>query len=162
MSGLSSTVGSGFADYFENVGAKLHKWVDPLAEEQFWKNPFSYGNDIGHLILHLTGNLNYYLGARMAASGYVRDRDREFADTARPSKQQVLQNFDRAITLAAETARQQSAEDWSQKYSAERSTSTNRFAIVLDCAAHADHHVGQIINLSRELMNGRDSRATSS
>lgn len=143
-------------------GAKLHKWVDPLPEEQFWKNPFSYGNDIGHLILHLTGNLNYYLGARLAASGYVRDRDREFADTARPSKQQVLQNFDRAITLAAETARQQSAEDWSREYSAERSTSTNRFAIVLDCAAHADHHVGQIINLSRELMNGRDSRATSS
>jgi hypothetical protein len=160
MSELSSTVGAGFADYFEKVGAKLHKWVDPLAEDQFWKNPFPYGNDIGHLVLHLTGNLNYYLGARIAASGYVRDREREFAEVARPSKQQLLGSFDLAIALAAETARKQSAEDWSQEYSAERSTSNNRFAIVLDCAAHADHHVGQIINLSREWMSGRDSRAT--
>jgi hypothetical protein len=159
MSELSTTVGSGFAEYFEKVGAKLHKWVDPLSEEQFWQNPFPYGNDIGHLVLHLTGNLNYYLGARIAASGY--DRDREFTDAARPSKQQVLQSFDRAIVLAAKTARQQSAEDWSQEYTAERSTSKNRFEIVLDCAAHADHHAGQIINLSRELLPRTNTQAAS-
>src|ERR1700726_5351098 len=118
MSELSTTVGSGFADYFETVGAKLHEWVDPLSEAQFWKNPFSYGNDIGHLVLHLTGNLNYYIGARIAASGYVRDRDREFAEAARPSKEQVLQNFDGAIDMVAETVRKQSAEDWNKEYSA--------------------------------------------
>jgi Protein of unknown function (DUF1572) len=162
MSELSSAVSSGFAEYFEEVGAKLHKWVDALSEEQFWNNPFPYGNDIGHLVLHLTGNLNYYLGARIAASGYVRDRDREFSETSRPSKQQVLQGFDRAIALAAEIARQQSGEDWSRKYSAERSTSTNRFAIVLDCAAHADHHVGQIINLTREVTSDQAGRAAAS
>jgi hypothetical protein len=159
MAELASTVGSGFADYFEKVGAQLHKWVDPLAEEQFWKNPFTYGNDIGHLVLHLTGNLNYYLGARMAASGYVRDR--EFAEAARPSKPQVLHSFDLAIALAAETARKQSSDDWSQEYSAERSTSKNRFAMMLDCAAHADHHLGQIINLSRELSRGSGAQAAS-
>jgi hypothetical protein len=114
MSELSRTVGSGFADYFETVGTKLHKWVDPLAEEQFWRNPFPYGNDIGHLVLHLTGNLNYYIGARIAAAGYVRDRDRESAETARPSKQQMLEGFDRAIALAAGTARKQSEEDWGE------------------------------------------------
>jgi hypothetical protein len=151
MSELSRAVGSGLADYFETIAKKLHQWVDPLSEEQFWKNPFPYGNDIGHLVLHLTGNLNYYIGARIAASGYVRDRDREFAETARPSKQQVLEGFDRAITLAAGTARTQSELDWGREYSAERSTSKNRFAIFLDCAAHADHHVGQMIDLSRAL-----------
>jgi Protein of unknown function (DUF1572) len=161
MSELSRTVGSGVADYFETVGTKLHKWVDPVAEEQFWKNPFPYGNDIGHLVLHLTGNLNYYIGARIAASGYVRDRDREFAETARPSKQQVLEGFDRAIALAARTARKQSEEDWGREYSAERSASKNRFAIFLDCAAHADHHVGQMINLSRELSKQAATQAAS-
>jgi uncharacterized damage-inducible protein DinB len=162
MPELSSTVGSGFAEYLDRIGAKVHQWTDALSEEQLWTNPFSYGNDIGHLLLHLTGNLNYYIGARIAASGYVRDRDREFAETARPSKQQVLQSFDRAIALAAETARKQSAEDWCQEYSAVGVTSKNRFAIVLDCAAHADHHAGQIINLSRELTSGHTGRAASS
>jgi len=123
----------------QKVRAKLHKWVEPLSDEQFWKNPFSYGNDVGHLVLHLTGNLNYYIGAKIAASGYVRDRDREFAEAARPSKEQVLQNFDRAIDMVAETVRKQSAEDWTKEYSAEGVTAKNRFAIVLDCAAHADH-----------------------
>jgi uncharacterized damage-inducible protein DinB len=159
MSDLASTVGSELADYFEKVCAKLHKWVEPLSDEQFWKNPFWYGNDVGHLVLHLTGNLNYYIGAKIAASGYVRDRDREFAEAARPSKEQVLQNFDRAIDMVAETVRKQSAEDWTKAYSAEGVTAKNRFAIVLDCAAHADHHVGQIINLSREL--SRESSAHS-
>jgi uncharacterized damage-inducible protein DinB len=159
MSDLASTVGSELADYFEKVCAKLHKWVEPFSDEQFWKNPFSYGNDIGHLVLHLTGNLNYYIGAKVAASGYVRDRYREFAEAARPSKEQVLQNFDRAIDMVAETVRKQSAEDWNKEYSAKGVTSKNRFAIVLDCAAHADHHVGQIINLSREL--SRESSAQS-
>ena len=105
MPELSSTVGSEFDEYFDRIGAKVHQWTDALSEEQLWTNPFPYGNDIGHLLLHLTGNLNYYIGTRIAASGYVRDRDREFAETARPSKQQVLQSFDRAIAASSRTAR---------------------------------------------------------
>jgi len=161
MSELSSAVGSGFAEYFEEIGAKLHKWVAALSAEQFWKNPFPYGNDVGHLVLHLTGNLNYYIGARIAATGYARDRNREFTDTAPPSKRQTLQAFDSAIAMVAATVRKQSAADWEKEYSAVGVTSRNRFAIVLDCAAHADHHVGQIINLSRELKKGDAGRAAS-
>jgi uncharacterized damage-inducible protein DinB len=162
MPDLSSTVNSGLANYFEKVAVKLHQWVDPLSNEQFWRNPYAYGNDIGHLVLHLTGNLNYYIGAQIAGNGYVRDRDREFTEAARPSKEEALRKFDGAIALAAETVRKQSAEEWTADYSAERSTAKDRFSIVLDCAAHADHHVGQIINLSRELTREAESRAASS
>jgi uncharacterized damage-inducible protein DinB len=162
MSDLSTTVSGGLANYFEKVAAKLHKWVDPLANEEFWRNPYSYGNDVGHLVLHVTGNLNYYIGAQIAGSGYVRDRDREFTETAQPTKEDVLREFDRAIALVSETIRKQSAGDWTKDYFAERSTANDRFSIVLDCAAHADHHVGQIINLSRELMREPESRAASS
>jgi uncharacterized damage-inducible protein DinB len=162
MPDLSSTVNSGLANYFEKVAAKLHTWVDPLSNEQFWRNPYAYGNDIGHLVLHLTGNLNYYIGAQIAGTGYVRDRDREFTEAARPSKEETLRKFVGAIALAAETVRKQSAEEWTADYSAERSTAKDRFSIVLDCAAHADHHVGQILNLSRELTREAESRAASS
>jgi uncharacterized damage-inducible protein DinB len=162
MPDLCNTVNSGLANYFEKVGAKLHKSVDPLSQEQFWRNPFAYGNDIGHLVLHLTGNLNYYIGANIAGSGYVRDRDREFTETQRPAKEDVLRQFDRAIALVVATIRKQSADDWSADYSAERSVAKDRFAIMLDCTAHADHHVGQIINLSRELTHQAATRAASS
>jgi hypothetical protein len=99
MADLNDTVTSGLADYFEKVCAKLHKWVEPLSEEQFWTNPFPYGNDIGHLVLHLTGNLNYYIGARIVETGYIRNRELEFTETARPGKEQTLRDFDRAIDM---------------------------------------------------------------
>ncbi len=151
MSELANTVASELAAYFENIAAKLHKWVDPLSDQQFWRNPYPYGNGIGHLLLHLTGNLNYYIGAQIAATGYVRNRDREFTEADRPSKEEVVRKFDDAIKLVVDTIRKQSPENWSAAYSAERSKEKNRFAIVLSCAAHADHHIGQIIYLSTEL-----------
>ena len=159
MPDLSSTVALEFAGHFEDVAAKLHKWVDPLSSEQFWRNPYAYGNSVGHLVLHLTGNLSYYIGAQIAGSGYVRNHDREFTETSRPAKEDVLRAFDLATQTVVETIRKQSEADWSAPYSAERSEQKNHFAIMLNCAAHADHHVGQIIYLSRELTGQSQSRA---
>jgi uncharacterized damage-inducible protein DinB len=161
MTELANTVASEFANHFENIGAKLHKWVEPLTNDQFWKNPYAYGNSVGHLVLHLTGNLSYYIGAQIAGRGYMRNRDREFTETERPSKDQALQAFDRGIQLVVATIRKQSAADWSVEYSAERSKAKNRFAILLSCAVHADHHLGQIIYLSKELARETESRVAS-
>jgi uncharacterized damage-inducible protein DinB len=159
MSELANTVASEFAAYFEKIAAKLHKWVDPLSDQQFWRNPYSYGNSVGHLLLHLTGNLNYYIGAQIAATSYIRNRDREFTEADRPLKEEVVRKFDDAIKLVADTIRQQSPENWSATYSAERSKEKNRFAIVLSCAGHADHHIGQIIYLSTELTSQATRKA---
>ena len=152
MPDLPNTVALDFAWYYEFIGAHFHKWVDPLTQEQFWHNPFSYGNSVGHLTLHLTGNLNYYIGARVAATGYVRDRDREFNDSTKPDKAKVLRAFDQTIAMVASTARNQKPEDWMAPYSAAlEPEAAERFMIFLRCAGHAYHHVGQIILLSKEL-----------
>jgi uncharacterized damage-inducible protein DinB len=162
MADLPNTVAADFAWYYEFIAAHLHKWVDPLTEEQFWHNPFPYGNSVGHLALHLTGNLNYYIGARVAATGYVRDRDREFTETAKPDKAKVLQAFDQAIAMVASTARKQKQEDWMAPYSADlEPEAAERFMIFLRCAGHAYHHVGQIIFLSKELTKTSGPRSAS-
>jgi len=162
MADLPNTVAADFAWYYEFIAAHLHKWVDPLTEEQFWHNPFPFGNSVGHLALHLTGNLNYYIGARVAATGYVRDRDREFTETAKPDKAKVLQAFDQAIAMVASTARKQKQEDWMAPYSADlEPEAAERFMIFLRCAGHAYHHVGQIIFLSKELTKTSGPRSAS-
>jgi uncharacterized damage-inducible protein DinB len=149
---LSATVAGGLAAYYEYVAAHLHKWVDPLSNEQFWRNPYPYGNSIGHLVLHLTGNLSYYIGARVAENGYVRDRDREFTDQRPPSKEEALRAFDRTMAMVVATIRAQTAADWGKAYTAEREPEAeDRFQIFVRCAGHAYHHVGQIVYLSREL-----------
>ncbi len=58
--------------------------------------------------------------------------------------------------------RKQSPVDWSAEYSAEREPEAkNRFAVLLRCAGHAYHHVGQIIFLSKELAREAGSKAAS-
>lgn len=152
MTALSAAVAEGLAGYFEYTATQLHKWADPLSPEQFWRKPYDYGNSAGHLVLHLTGNLNYYIGARLAGTGYVRNRDLEFSEPSQPPKDEVMAAFDRTIAMVASAIRNQSEEDWTRPYSADREPEArDRFTILLRCAGHAYHHVGQIIYLCREL-----------
>jgi|SRR5882724_1875840 len=162
MTDLAFTNATEFADYYRKVAADVHTWVDPLTQEQLWYRPYPYGNSVGHLLLHMTGNLNYYIGAGIAKTGYIRDRDREFNETGRLDKHDVLQAFARAIDMVVATARAQGPDDWMKTYSAEREPEAKtRFAIFLRCAAHAYHHVGQIIYLSRELARQAAQRGIS-
>lgn len=152
MAEVDEAVRAGLAAYYEFVAEQLHKWADPLSNEEFWRNPYPYGNSVGHLVLHLTGNLNYYIGARIAETGYVRDRDREFTDKQPPPKEQALAAFDRTIAMVVATIRKQHADDWGKAYTAQlEPEAADRFQIFLRCAGHAYHHVGQILYLSREL-----------
>jgi len=152
MTGLSETIATDLADYYEMVRAQTHRWVDLLSEEQIWHAPFAHGNTVGHLLLHMTGNLNYYIGARVAETGYLRDRNREFTEKERKSKQELLRAFDDAIAMVQETLRKQTGQDWLCSYSAElEPDAKERFSIFLRCAGHAYHHVGQLVYLSREL-----------
>jgi|SRR5215469_3716854 len=152
MGELATTVTKSLAEYYDELREKVHLWVDPLTTEQIWTRPYRYGNSIGHLLLHLTGNLNYYIGAEIAGTGYVRNRPLEFADAEKRTKEKVLADFDRTIVMVVETIRKQSPEDWTKPYAAEREPEAqDRFTVIFRCAAHAYHHVGQLIYLSNEL-----------
>jgi hypothetical protein len=152
MQELASVVSSTLADYYEEVRERIHTWVAPITTEQLWRNPYPYGNSIGHLLLHLTGNLNYYIGAQIAGTGYVRNRPLEFSDASKHAKEQVLADFDAAILMVASTIGAQSPTDWVAPYSAVLEPEAhNRFTVFMRMAAHANHHAGQIIYLSKEL-----------
>lgn len=137
---------------YERVRQKVHALVEPLSTDQLWQRPFPYGNSIGHLLLHLAGNLNYYIGTQIAGTGYVRDRPKEFGDTSRRSKEEVLEDFDRAVDLVLATLAAQRDSDWGLPYHGVGSEDIpDRFGIFLRCAAHADHHAGQMIYLCKQL-----------
>ena len=152
MSELSSLLAEALVGEYRMRAAELHGLVDSLADGQFWQKPYPYGNSVGHLVLHLTGNLNYYIGAQIAGTGYLRDRDREFSDPSRPRKASVLAHFDETIALVVGTLEAQWEPDWARAYTAEgEPQARNRFTIFLRCAAHLGHHIGQIHLLLREL-----------
>lgn len=152
MADLVQIIAEDLAAYYEMVRERVHKWAGDLSAEQLWRKPYPYGNSVGHLILHLTGNLNYYIGARIAETGYVRDRDREFAEPKPVPKEELFATFDKTIAMVVDTIRRQKPADWLKEYSAEREPEAKeRFNIFLRSAGHAYHHVGQIIYLANEL-----------
>ena len=151
MADLKSTMATDLAARYQKLAGVVRELAAPLSEEQFWGKPFTFGNSFGHLVLHLTGNLNYYIGAQIAGTGYVRDRPLEFSDVTRPSKAAVLKKFDHAIEMVLATINSQSADDWSKEYAAVGADARDRFGMVLSCATHLHHHVGQMMYLGFEL-----------
>ena len=150
VSDLHSTVSTVVAGRYSANAARIRELAAPLTNAQFWQGPFAFGNSFGHLVLHLTGNLNYYIGAQIAKTGYVRDRPREFNDPSPPSKDEALKRFDDAVEMVLKTTRAQSPENWSTEYSGVGTDAKTRLDIMVICAAHMQHHIGQMIYLNYE------------
>jgi hypothetical protein len=155
MSDLHLTLSSILANRYTANAARVRELAVPLTNPQFWQKPFSYGNSFGHLVLHLTGNLNYYIGAQIAQTGYIRDRPREFNDPNPPSKDITLSRFDDAVSMVLKTIHAQSPEDWSVEYSGAGTDAKNRLDMVVQCAAHMQHHIGQMIYLGYQGRQGQ-------
>lgn len=150
MPELDLTLASVLADRYNSNLARIRDLATPLPEKQFWTKPFPYGNSFGHLVLHLTGNLSYYIGTQIANTGYVRDRPREFNDPNPPSKDEALHRLDDAVAMVIKTIRRQSVEDWAKCYAAVGLNCSNRLDTLVQCAAHMQHHIGQMIYLAYE------------
>ena len=60
----------------DKLSVELTQYKD---EKLIWKLQGEIKNPAGNLCLHLCGNLQYYIGAVLGNTGYVRNRDSEFA-----------------------------------------------------------------------------------
>jgi uncharacterized damage-inducible protein DinB len=147
MPDLNSTLTAALTTRYQKLSTALHDQAAPLTDDEFWRKPFPFGNSVGHLVLHVTGNLNYYVGTEIAQTGYVRDRPQEFSTASRPAKQEVLSSFDEAIKMVIRTIEAQSADDWSESYTAKGTDARTRLEILLICATHLHHHIGQMTYL---------------
>jgi hypothetical protein len=78
---------------------EIRQTAEALSDAQLWKRPLPESNSVGHLMLHLTGNLNHFVGAQLADTGYVRDREKEFTETAPPPRTAVMNGLDDAVAL---------------------------------------------------------------
>lgn len=151
MTDPTSTIAAALVHAFHDYRARVHRLAEGLSDAQFWAKPYPYGNSMGHLVLHLTGNLNFYIGRHMAGTAYVRDRDREFHDPAPPSKAEALRRLDEAVDMVMATVERQTAADWSAPFAATGVEDVHdRFSMFLRTAAHFHHHAGQMIYLAME------------
>jgi uncharacterized damage-inducible protein DinB len=94
----------------EGLRDEIKQMVEPLSQEELFRKPIQPGNSAGHLILHLSGNLNHFIGAQLGGTGYVRDREREFTEANPPKKAEVLAGLDEAVKTFGRVVRGLTAE----------------------------------------------------
>ncbi len=158
MSDAHATAVHDFTRYYQQCAEKIHALVDSLNDEQIWARPYPYGNSIGHLLLHLTGNLSYYIGAEIGGTGYVRNRPLEFSETDRHPKAVLLKNFDAALATVLAVLQKQREQDWAAPFAGKgMEFAQDRFFAFLHCAGHLSHHTGQMTYLCKEMERQENS-----
>jgi hypothetical protein len=108
-------------------------------------------------VLHLTGNLNHYIGSLVAGTGYTRHREHEFTDPARHPRDEVLRRFHQAIELVAQTLSSQDESAFLSPVQDQPPIQT-RLGLFLVCAAHLNNHVGQISYLVQALQSSTNEK----
>jgi hypothetical protein len=141
--GLSATVRDEYGRYLRHLAGRVEKAMRALPKDKVYFKPFIYGNSLGHLVLHLTGNLNHYIGAKIAGTGYVRNRPLEFTEPNPPPPDVALANFHAAVELVVRTIESQSDDDLSKPYTDNQPIQT-RFGMFLVCLAHINNHIGHM------------------
>ena len=147
---LASLTAAEFGRYFRHLASRVERAVRSVGEEQLWTKPFPFGNSIGHLVLHLTGNLNHYIGALVAGTDYLRHREQEFTDPVRHPTEELLANFHRAVDLVVQTIESQDAAALATPV-ADQPPIQTRLGLFLVCAAHMNNHIGQMSYLVQAL-----------
>ena len=136
-----------FIQAFETGLSKLkNEVVEYGSDEAFWSVPEGVSNSAGNLCLHLLGNLNHYIGAKLGKTGYVRDRPSEF-NSKNVARDEILQKIDQTILTVKESLGNVdlTAEYPKDEGEEQRSVGGELLRIV----THFNYHLGQINYLRR-------------
>jgi hypothetical protein len=136
---------------FQTQLAQLESEISLYDENLLWAVKPGITNSGGNLTLHLVGNLNHYIGASLGDTGYVRNRENEFA-AQDISSSNLISMIRRTSDMIAAVLNNFSETDLEQEYPLivlDRATSVQYF--LLHLSAHLGYHLGQINYVRRIL-----------
>lgn len=120
-------------------------------DEQLWKVVEGINNSGGNLCLHLTGNLQHFIGATIGESGYIRNREAEFKLKNIP-RQKLLEEIENSKRIVTDTLEQVSKKELDSDFPIQvfdEPLTTEYFLVYL--LRHLSYHIGQI-NYHRRLV----------
>lgn len=137
---------------FERDLQKLKAEIEAFqSDDNLWKTTGTITNSAGNLALHLTGNLNHYIGHLLGHSGYIRNRPAEFESKHVP-KEKLLKDIDGVTEVITQTLRNLNKDDLTANYPEklfEKPMTTSFMLIHL--VTHLNYHRGQINYIRRVL-----------
>ena len=120
-------------------------------EATLWKIDKGISNSGGNLCLHLIGNLNHFIGADLDNTGYVRNRENEFAAKNIP-KADLLVEIEKASVMVETALARLKEEDFDKVYEAQPQKTATLGFFMVHLVAHLSYHLGQI-NYHRRLLS---------
>lgn len=144
----------------EAIRSSLIRDIDKLKKEiEAYKNPKNIWiidkdilNSAGNLCLHLISNLNYFIGATLGNTGYVRNRDEEFTIKDIPSGE-LINKINDTINVVNKTLNNLKDEELKEDFPilfANQKISTGN--MLINVVTHLNYHLGQI-NYHRRLLD---------
>ena len=141
------------SELYERDLLKLKQEIEQYSDEaDLWKTSDGIANSAGNLSRHLIGNLQHFFGATLGGTGYVRDRDGEFANK-NISREQILADIDTTRDVVRSTLAKLTESDLAKNYPlevADQTVTTEYFIVHL--ASHFNYHLGQI-NYHRRMLS---------
>lgn len=119
-----------------------------------WRTVPGISNSAANLALHVSGNLQYYVGTVLGGTGYVRNRELEFGRRSGPRpavKEQIRAAIGAVETTLPGLPEARFAAEFPEPVGGFR-IPTDRFLIHL--CAHAGYHLGQAV-CARRIVTGQ-------
>ncbi len=144
-----------------SLGAVLLRELTSLRQEveaypsdaDLWTLVPGIANSGGTLALHLSGNIQYFIGAILGASGYVRNRDLEFSTRGLP-RAEVARKVDDAIAAVQQTFRKLGPADLAAEFpEAVGKMHYNTGDWLTHLVSHLAYHLGQV-DYHRRIVTG--------
>ena len=138
------------AGFYERDLRKMIAEVNAFSnEEDLWRTQGTVKNTAGNLVLHIIGGLNHFIGATLAHTGYVRNRDQEFADKG-VKKEELAGGLEKLIPMINETLNALTQENMEAEYPVVFDKPGNATStVLLQLALHLNYHLGQVNYLRR-------------
>jgi uncharacterized damage-inducible protein DinB len=122
-------------------------------DDLLWARPPGAPNAGGTLALHLVGNLRHFVGAALGGTGYVRDRDAEFAARG-VGREELVMRIDEASEEVTRSLASLSAAALAEPYPQPVGGGlVGTGELLLHLAAHLGYHLGQV-DYHRRLVTG--------
>jgi uncharacterized damage-inducible protein DinB len=139
--------------------ASLRQELEAYPDEaQLWATPAGISNSAGTLALHCAGNLQHFIGSCLGGSGFVRDREGEFARREVP-RAELMAGLDAAAEVVRRVVDDLDSARLGEAFPFDfngRGIPTGRFLMHL--ATHLTYHLGQV-DYHRRVVTGQGALA---
>ena len=143
------------SELFQRDLLKLKEEIGLYSDEaKLWVIDKEIKNSAGNLALHLVGNLKHFIGSILGSTGYVRDREAEFADKNIP-RDEIIKSVDETNDIINSVINKMSDADLKKDYPLvevlkNKDKMTTEFFLI-HLYGHLNYHLGQV-NYHRRLL----------